>query len=109
MINMTLETEKFKIACRAFFPDCKFSDLDEKGPNIFMNEVEYAPGKHVCAILILSQPDKKQNKCVIFNKPVYKLAYEIDARSYATRENHYFTDELDKFTRKLKELKRVDV
>lgn len=109
MIDVTLETEKFKVACRAFFPDCKFSDLDENGPNIFMNEVEYAPGKHVCAILILSQPDKKPNKWVMFNKPVYKLAYEIDERSYATRENHYFTDELDKFTQKLKELKRVDV
>lgn len=109
MINVTLETEKFKIACRAFFPDCKFSVLDGKGPNIFMDEAEYAPRKYVSAFLLLSQPDKKPNKWVMFNKPVYKLAYEIDERSYATRENHFYTDELDKFTQKLKALKRVDV
>lgn len=30
MINVTLEQEKFMIACRAFFPKCKFSGLDGK-------------------------------------------------------------------------------
>ena len=109
MINVTLEQEKFMIACRAFFPKCKFSGLDEKGPNIFMNEIEYAPGKHAWASLYLNQPGDKPGKPIWLVKPVYKLAYEIDKRSYATRENHYFTDDLDKLTKKLKELKRVDV
>ena len=108
MIDVTLEQEKFMIACRAFFPKCKFSGLDEKGPNIFMDEVEYAPGKHAWVSLYLNQPDEKPNTWVMLDKPIYKLVYEVDKRSYATRENHFFTDDLDKFTKKLKELKRVD-
>ena len=109
MIDVTLEREKFMIAYRAFFPDCKFSDLDGNGPNIYVNEVEYAPKKHVWAILFLNQPDEKSNTWVMLDKPIYKLVYEVDERSYATRENHFFTDDLDKFTKKLKELKKVDV
>jgi len=107
MINVTLEREKFMIACRAFFPDCEFAGLDEKGPNIFMNEVEYAPEKHVWASLYLNQPGDKPGKSVWLEKPIYELVFEIDKRSYATRENCFFTDDLDKFTKKLKELKRM--
>ena len=107
MINVTLDWEKFMIACRAFFPKCKFSGLDGKGPNLFMTEVEYAPKKHAWAGLYLNRPGDKPGKPVWLEKPVYKLTYEIDKRSYATRENNFFTDDLDKFTKKLKELKRM--
>lgn len=106
MINMTLETEKFKIACRAFFPKCEFSGLDGKGPNILMEETEYAPGKHAWAILLLNQLDEKSNRWVMLNKPIYKLVYEIDERSYATRENEVFFMNLKAFSNALKKLKR---
>jgi len=108
MINVTLEREKFMIACRAFFPNCEFAGLDEKGPNIFMNEVEYAPEKHVWASLYLNQPGDKPGKPVWLEEPVYKLAYEIDKRSYATRENEVFFVDLKAFSNALKELKKVD-
>lgn len=106
MINVTLEMEKFKIACRAFFPKCKFLGQDKKGLNIFMNEVEYTHGKHVWAFLFLNQPDEKPNKWVMLNKPIYKLTYEIDERSYATRENEVFFMDLKAFSNVLKKLKR---
>lgn len=105
-INVTLEREKFMITCRAFFPDCKFSGLVGKGPNIFMNEVEYSPGKHAWASLYLNQPSDKPGKPVWLEEPVYKLAYEIDKRSYATRENEVFFMDLKAFSNVLKKLKR---
>ena len=108
MINVTLEREKFMIACRAFFPKCKFLGLDGKGPNIFMSEIKYAPGKHAWASLYLNQPGDKPGKPVWLEEPVYKLDYEIDKRSYVTRQNQFYTTDLAEFTQKLRELKKVD-
>lgn len=108
-INVTLEWEKFMIACRAFFPKCKFTGLDLRGPNLFMDEVKYAPGKHAWASIYLNRPGDEPNKTVWLEEPVYKLDYEIDKRSYATRQNQFYTTDLAEFAQKLKELKRVDV
>lgn len=99
-----LKYEKFKVVCRAFFPNCKFSDLDERDITLFMSKVEYAPKKHAWASMYVCRPGDKPGKPIMLDKPVYKFVYEIDERSYATRQDQFYTDDLDDFARKLKKV-----
>ena len=96
--------EKFKIACRAFFPNCKFSDLDERDITPFMSEVEYAPKKHAWACMYVCKPGDKPGKPIKLDKPFYQFEYEIDERSYATRQAHFYTTDLDEFTQGIKKV-----
>lgn len=98
-----LKYEKFKVACRAFFPNCKFSDLDERDITLFMSEVEYAPKKHAWASLYVCRPGD-EGKPVLLDKPFYKFEYEIDERSYATRQDHFYTTDLGEFMQGIKKV-----
>ena len=69
-----------------------------------MSEVEYAPRKHAWARMYICRPDEKTGKPIILDKPFYKLEYEIDERSYATRQEEFYTDDIDGFARKLKKV-----
>lgn len=98
------EKEQFMIACRSYFPDCKF----ENGTNIFMSEVEYATEMHAWASVYFNTPGEGPNdKPVDLDEPIYVLDYEIDKRSYVTRQNREITHSFDTFIRSLKKLKKA--